>query len=291
MTPLRLVLAVLVCALALAPEATAGGWWSFAHVDRQTVAVGEGVRVQSEAWFMSVAEAREAEEDGRFYVYLLRDLDMSMVGRAMSRAFRRNWWSLGDADAFRVARVRVDITDANIGSANASFVMPKLALGTYSVMLCDAGCNQPLGTAVPTPGFTVVADPATARLARRLDRVQRRVAGQGRRLGAAREAAQAAAGQAQEKARAVGWHLVRLEKKLNALERQIRDKPDPGSSALWQFGGWLVAATLALVLATLLSRRRRSRSPERTPLGWSAEDEVLLASELSHPRRARTPTC
>jgi hypothetical protein len=260
------------------------------HLDRQAVAVGERVRVQSEAWFPSIADAEEAEENGRYYVYLLRHLDDSVVDRAMMKPFRKNWWSPGAAETVRVARVRLDMAGSNLGSAQASFVLPKLALGTYAVMLCDDGCEHPLASVVPTPGFTVVADPATARLARRLDRVQRRVAGQGRRLAAAREAAQAAAGQAQEKARAVGWHLVRLEKKLNALERQIRDKPDPGSSTLWQFGGWLVAATLALASATLLSRRRRSRSPERTPLGWSAEDEALLASELSHPRRARTPS-
>jgi hypothetical protein len=287
MTLARLFLTSLVGAFALAPGATAGGWWSYTHVDRQTVAVGERVRVQSEAWFPSVADAQEAEEDGRYYVYLLRHLDSSVVDRAMMKPFRRNWWSPDAAEMVRVGRVRLDLADSNLGSAHASFTMPALATGTYAVMLCDAGCRRPLATVVPNPWFTVVADPAMARLARRLDRVQRRVASQGRRLAAAREAAQAAAGQARKEARAVGWQLVRLEKKLKALERQIRDEPDPGSSTFWWVGGWLVAATLALAVATLLIRRR---SPGPSSVGWSPADDALLASELSSQRRPRTPS-
>jgi hypothetical protein len=289
MTLPRLVLAALMGAFALAPEATAGGWWSSAHVDRRTVAVGERVQVQSEAWFPSLADAQEAEENGRYYVYLLRHLDWSVVDRAMTRSFRRNWWSPGAAEAVRVAPVRLDMAGSNLSSVRVSFILPELALGTYALMLCDAGCERPLANVVPTPGFRIVADPATARLARLLDRVQRRMRRQGRRLAAARAAAQADASQAREEARAVGLQLIRLEKRLNALERRIRDEPDPRPFTFWWVAGWLVAATLALALAVLLVRSRR-RSPERMPLGWRAEDEVLLASELSRPRRAHTPS-
>jgi hypothetical protein len=284
MTLPRLVLAFLLGALALATNATAGGWWSYVDLDRQTVAFGERVRLQSEAWFPSIAEARDAEENGRFYVYLLRGFDGSVVERAMMKPFRRNWWSLGDAEAVKVAPIRLDMADANLSSVRASFVLPELATGKYAVMLCDAGCRRPLGTAIPTTGFTVVADPATARLSRRVVRLQERIARRGRRVLAARTVAR----QAQEEAQAVGLQLVRLQTRLSALERRTRDEPQSGSSTPWRFGGWVVAAMMALALAGVLVGRRRS--PDRMPLGWSAEDEALLASELSRPRRARTPS-
>jgi hypothetical protein len=281
MTLPRALIAALVCALALVPGATAGGWWSFPHLDRKTVAVGERVRLQSEAWFPSLTAARNAEENERFYVYLLRGLDGSMVDRAMMKPFRRNWWSPGDAEVMRVAPVRLDMAGSNLSSVRVSFTLPELALGTYGVMLCDAGCEHPLGTVVPTPGFRVVADPATAHLARRLERLRARTAKQRRRVTAAR----AAAGEAQLVAEAVGSELGRLRTRVDALERRSRVQPERGSPSVWWLAGWPAAAAFALALAVLLVRRR-----SRSPLGWSAEDEVLLASELSRPRRARTPS-
>lgn len=41
-------------------------------------------------------------------------------------------------------------------------------------MLCDVGCAEPLADVIPAEGFTVVADPATAQLARRVNALKQR---------------------------------------------------------------------------------------------------------------------
>jgi hypothetical protein len=165
MVPLRLGL---VCALGvlLVPQAaTAGGWWSYIEVSRSHVAAGQRVEIDETVAFSSVAAAEEAQESGRFYVYLLRGFDYSVVERAMREASPRDWWSLGDAEAIQVGQVTVSVWDGNLGRATAAFTMPAIPPATYHLMLCDAACTQPLADVIPATDFTVVADPASARMA------------------------------------------------------------------------------------------------------------------------------
>jgi hypothetical protein len=160
MVPLRLAL---VCALGvllfLPHAATAGGWWSYVDVNRSHVAPGQRVEIDETVAFGSVAAAEEAEEAGRFYVYLLRGFDYSVVERAMRQTSPRNWWSLGDAEAIQVGQVTITVSDANLGRATAAFTMPELPPATYHLMLCDTACTEPLADVIPATDFTVVADP------------------------------------------------------------------------------------------------------------------------------------
>ena len=179
-------------ALVVAPAATAGGWWSGIEVDPSRVAIGQRVTAEADVLFSSKGVAATAADDGEFYVYLLRDFDYAIVERAMNEAVPKDWWSVGDAEAVEVGRVTLDVVDANLARARASFTVRELPLGPYALMFCDAGCTRPLADVVPTPGLSIVADPMTARLAKRVERLEKRVARQARRLAAHRAALDAA---------------------------------------------------------------------------------------------------
>jgi hypothetical protein len=97
-----------------------------------------------------------------------------------------SWWSLGGAEAIEVGQVAVGVSDANLGRATAAFTVPELPPGTYHLMLCETACTEPLADVIPAKGFTVVADPATAQIANRVDRLERRSRNQAGRLAAAR---------------------------------------------------------------------------------------------------------
>ena len=174
----RLSLA-LVCTLGVllvVPQVAAGGgWWSYPTVSRSHVAPGQSVELKENVLFSSAAAAQAAQQADRFHVYLLRGFDYSVVERAMRKASPGNWWSLGGADAIEVGQVTVTVSDgANLGKASATFTVPELPPATYTLMLCDTGCTQPLADLIPAKGFTVMADLVTARMANRVDRLEHR---------------------------------------------------------------------------------------------------------------------
>jgi hypothetical protein len=152
-----------------------------------------------------------------------------------------DWWSLGGAEAIEVGRVSVGVLQGNLGRVTAAFTVPELPPGTYDVMLCDSACAEPLPDVIPTEGFTVVADPATAAVANRVDRLERRSRRPARQVAAARADAVAARSE-----------VERLEAKLSSLANE-----DRGSG--WANAGWLVAGALAAAVVVLLLHRRRSR--------------------------------
>jgi hypothetical protein len=283
MAALRLAVVCAVGVLLLTPQAAiGGGWWSYIHVNRSTVATGQRVEVDMAVAFSSAAAAEEAREMGRFYVYLLRGFDYSVVERVMREPSPRNWWSLGGAEAIRVGQVAVSVSDANLARARAAFTVPELPPATYHLMLCDAGCAEPLADVIPAKGFTVVADPATAQMAQRVDRLERRIRTQAGQLVAARADADWA------------WVAARNARSaVEQLERRVLPPADEGRSsppvARWAYAGWLVAGTLAGALALLVLRRRPSRPPRPAQdAGWHPCDEELrelLSSEPGHHPR------
>lgn len=198
MVGLRLALLCALGVLLLTPQTAAGaGWWSYIDVNRSTVAPGQRVEVNEAVAFRSAAAAEEAQESGRFYVYLLRGFDYSIVERAKSKPPPqnwppRNWWWLGGAEAIQVGQVAVRVSDANLARVSAAFIVPRLPPATYHLMLCDAGCAQPLADLIPAKGFTVVADPATAQTAQSVDGLERRIRNQAGELRAARAHAESA---------------------------------------------------------------------------------------------------
>jgi hypothetical protein len=239
----RLRLALL-CALGvglLVPQTAAGGgWWSHIHVNHSLVAPGQRVELKATVAFSSAAAAKAAEQADRFQVYVLRGFDDLVVERAMRKASPGNWWSLGGAEAIEVGHVTVSLSDANLARATAAFTVPHLPPGTYHLMLCDTACREPLPDVIPAAGFTVVADPATARMAKRVDRLERRSRSHADRLGAVRaqtDKALAAARQARSDAE-------QLEASVSSPADRSRSAP----AAPWAYAGWLVAGALVLLV-------------------------------------------
>jgi hypothetical protein len=280
MVRLRLALVCALGGLLVVPQAAAGGgWWSSIDVNRSHVAPGERVELEEEVAFSSVAAAEAARQTGRFHVYLLRGFDYSVVERAMRKPSPGNWWSLGGAEAIEVGQVTVSVSDSNLGRAKAAFTVPELPPATYHLMLCEAACAEPLADVIPTTGFTVVADPATARIANRVDRLERRSRKQRGQLVAAR----ADTDNARAAARNARSEMRRLEASVSSLSNEDRSGP---LAAPWAYAGWLLAG-LAGVSALLILRRRRSRPPLPTRgVGWHPSDEELrqlVSSESSKP--------
>jgi multidrug efflux pump subunit AcrA (membrane-fusion protein) len=269
----------LVCALGvllLVPQAAAGGgWWSYIDLNRSHVAPGQRVELDATVAFRSAAAAQAEQQADRFSVYLLRGFDYSVVERAMRKASPDNWWSLGGAEAIEVGQVTVSVSDANLGRASAAFTVPELPPATYHLMLCDTACTEPLADVIPK-GFTLVADPATARMAHRVDRLERRSRNQAGRLAAARADTDKAL-VAARKARS----------KVEQLEGNVASLANEGRSARlatpWAYAGWLVAGALAGALALLVLRRRRPGPPR----GWRPSDEELRELLSSESRCSR----
>jgi hypothetical protein len=249
----------LICALGvvlLAPQTAAGGgWWSYIDVNRSHVVPGQRVELHESVAFSSVAAAEAARQPDRFHVYLLRGFDYSVVERAMRKPSPGNWWSLGGAEAIEVGHVTVRVSDSNLGRANAAFTVPELPPATYHLMLCDTACTEPLADVIPTEGFTVVADPATARMANRVDRLERRSRNQASQLAAARGQTDRALATAQN-ARS---EVEQVKASVASLANERRSTP---LVPPWAYAGWLTTGVLAGVLAVLV-RRRRGRQPPR----------------------------
>jgi hypothetical protein len=280
MAKLRLALVCALGVLLLMPQAAAaGGWWSYIDLNRSYVAPGQRVEVRETVTFSSSAAAEEAQKTGRFYVYLLRGFDYSVVHRAMREPSPGDWWSLGGAQAIQVGEVTVRVSDANLGRATAAFTMPEVPPATYHLMLCDAGCTEPLAAdVIPAEDFTVAADPASAEMAQRVDRLERQNRNQARQLAAAHRDTDRALVEAQN-ARS---EVERLEASVSSRADESRDSPPV---ALWAHAGWFVAGLLVAALALLLLRvaGRGRRHPAGLPIGTPATRLRELLSSL--PRR------
>jgi hypothetical protein len=283
MALLRIALVCALGVLLLMPQAAAaGGWWSYLDVNRSYVAPGQRVEVKDAVAFSSSAAAEEAQESGRFYVYLLQGFDYSVVDRAMREASPGDWWSLGDADAIQVGEVNVRVSGSNLGRATAAFTMPEVPPATYHLMLCNAGCTEPLSDdVIPAKDFTVAADPAAAQMAQRVDRLEGQNRNQARQLAAAHADTERALVAAQN----ADAEVDRLEASVSSLADESRDSPRVSP---WAYAGWFIAGLLVGALALLGLRRRRSRPsrPARVA-GWHPSDEDLRELLSSEPRHSR----
>jgi hypothetical protein len=279
MALLRLALVCALGVLLVLPQAAAGGgWWSYIDLNRSYVAPGQRVELRETVTFSSTAAAEEAQKTGHFYVYLLRGFDYSVVHRAMREPSPGDWWSLGGAEAIQVGEVNVRVSDSNLGRATAAFTMPEVPPATYHLMLCNAGCTEPLADdVIPAKDFTVAADPASAQMAQRVDGLEGQNRNQARQLAAARADTDRALVAAQN-ARS---EVEQLEASVSSQADESRDSP---RVAPWAYAGWFVAGVLVGGLALLVVWRRRSQPSRPTGIaGWHPSDEELRELLSSRP--------
>jgi hypothetical protein len=268
-------------ALLGAQPATGGGWWTSIRLDRSTVTVGQEVKAHANVLLSSV-EAVEAAQNGRedeaFYVYLLRGFDYSIVARAMRKPSPRNWWSVGDADAFRVGRVAIAGRRSNLALAHASFRVPDLEPGRYAVMFCNAGCVRPLADAIPMAAFSVVSDPGVARLAVRIERLEQRNFAQAQKLLTTRAAAR--------QDRVTGKaKLNQAQARISTLERRLA----PPRASVWTELRWFLPGVLIGMLAAALVHGRwaaSSPNPRTVARGARPGSSSRGGRSPARPRRS-----
>lgn len=247
---------VLLTWLMAASPASAGGWASYVHIEGEHVGVGETRVAHSEAFFTTMQQAQEAKTT-RYYAYLVRGHDRSLLRRAVTQPEPPRWWALlPDAELVRVGRVRITNWDANLGEARARIKIPAVTTGRWNLMFCNLGCQQPMGSAVPTV-VRVTADAETAQTARRVARLEEQshaaMSALRTELRTVRQVAAAATADATSTRRQLNDVLGRV----HALETAVAQPP---SRSWWP---WAVAAALAGLLgATVVTTRRRRAATE-----------------------------
>lgn len=237
---------VMIAVLLLAPAASAGGWWSYAHVEGGRVAVGESLLVRSGASFATVEDA-EAARARPYYAYLVRGHDRTLLRRAMTKANPDRWWRLStDAELIRVGELELSNFNANLAQARVRITIPpQTDRGRWHLMFCDDGCRAPMGSVIPTP-VRVSTPAAMARTARRMSVL-------------AEQRGHVLADQRRQ--------LLQLHEELGAARRtateateQLRaqDSAPAATTAAWTWPSALVGALVALLLggAGLWLRRR-----------------------------------
>lgn len=257
-----------VLALLLLPTtATAGGWMN--HIDLQARYLGSGemLTVRSRVMFETL-ETAEEERRVDYRAYLVRGLDTTAAGGAMSQSeYSRRWTP--PAEMTLIGDVELSRWDANTASAAAHLTIPEMTPGYYHLVLCDVGCRTPLGNLVPLR-VQVSADPFSARVARGLEeanarlelgfiRVRSDLRRTQRQVRAARSAAsEAAAGHAAAAEVAAATHdlIARSEERISALEAGSRSDPWTAYPA-W----FLIGAATALVGVRFWRRRAPALSP------------------------------
>ncbi len=246
MRRLKVSLLVLLLASLVALPARAGGWWSSIGLDGQPVGIGESFSLRvAEIMFDSIEEAGRAEAQ-TFYAYLVREFDEAALDDAMSRRDPGEWWT-PLTEPVRAGTVELFGWDANLAKARVRVDVPRVAPGSYSLMMCDEGCDVPLGNLIPSR-VDVVPGALAAEIARRLQETEAKL---GLALQRARNdlretrsiLRQALAGDAGEAER------------LRALETRIDDAAKPRVPPWVAVAGWFLAGVAAALL--LVTRRRR----------------------------------
>jgi hypothetical protein len=248
-------------------SADAGGWWSIIDLESRYLVVGRTVQAHStDVLFSSVDQAEEARDQMHFYAYLVRGYEFSALERAMRKAEPRHWWKLGNSDLTLLGEVSLSISTDNLATATTRFVVPDVSLGPYALMFCDAGCVEPLADIIPL-AVTLVADPQTARLAERVDRLEDRLARVKEQTAAHISAAEAAAhlatvqaGYATEAARDLNSTIDTLRSDLQRMA-QAATADDRAPAVPWTaFLGWFLGGATVTVLVLALIRQRNTRA-------------------------------
>ncbi|HXF71831.1 MAG TPA: hypothetical protein VNO79_04375 [Actinomycetota bacterium] len=279
----RLALALLtvpLLALAAAPRAMAGGWWSSLDLEDRSLAPGDRVRVGTQFWFRSIEAAERARTGGDFRAYLVRGFDWRVLEEAMAVADPGSWWELGSARAFEVGNVRLFGFDGNLAHARASFVVPAVPPGAYALMFCDVGCTRALGDIVPSR-VLVAPDRFTARLSQRVGNLALELRETRWRLRAARDRIRRVAAERATEPAAIAGRVDRLSASLRDLERRLDRAEAARDGVPWL--GALGATAAALALGWAAGRRRRR--PELPAVPDDLRSLVVAREEAPVGRR------
>jgi hypothetical protein len=258
---MRLTAAFLVAASALVllqHPASAGGWWTNLDFHDQHLGIGETLTVKiDEVLYASIEEAKRAETTD-YYAYLVKEFHRELLDRAMNRSNPKRWWR-PLSPPIKVGNVTLFGRDANLARGRVRLTIPDIPPGPYSLMLCDQGCNTPLGNHIAVP-VNVASDVLAAQTARRLDNANERLQ---LALGRVRRDVK----QAQRQLRIAETDAAEALDAVARLERRPATKSKSNTSPWIAYAGWFIAGAIAFL--ALVRRSRRSELPnviiERTP--------------------------
>ena len=259
---------------ALVPTpAHAGGWWSGIDLPGDVIAVGETFTFRGETRFETPREARAGRETP-FFVYLIQDLDQEMVEEAMSGPEPESWWEPPVRSAI-VGDVQITRRDGNLVWFRTDIEIPQVPLRDYSIMLCNQGCREPLGSVVPV-GVQVTADTAAAQNARAIDQLTNELRSQRANL--------------LHRINGLRGRITNLRADADSLESRL----DSGASAPlttatatsetpWTaYAGWYAAGALSMLLLALAVRRRKP-APVAAAESAPEPDRVIVLDEPPLP--------
>ena len=243
-----------------AQPANAGGWWTTFDVYDQPFAIGESLTVtdQSFVLFRTMEDIEQAKTTA-YFAYVVTAYDEALLDRAMTRPDPKKWWE-PLSPLVKVGEVSLTGWDANLARARVHLDIPDVAPGQYFLMLCDAGCETPLGNHIPVP-VHITTDVMAARTARRVERMDDSMDLRfARSRNDVRKAARAAREAQQDSNEAINA-IARLAARMDATPATTTSNPLP----MWvAYAGWFVAGGYT----AFLIRRR--------PLRHAATPDVII---------------
>ena len=274
---LVIALVTSLASIALAAPASAGGWWSSVPLEKQHANIGDTLHSRSDVWFPTMKLAQRARSE-RYFAYLVRGINQKLLDDAMGHAQPKRWWAQPET-AIRAGTVRWGGRDSNIATVIVDVTIPDVPPGRYALMLCDAGCRNPLADIIPTEGLHVYASGAEAAASAaqavadvKEFRFETKMMDQSLavEIDELREDAvssQDDAGRAADNAARAQQAVRRLEFQVEALAAREPVSPWPATA------GWAVTGLVTLLWLGTLYHRRRTPPPSSPAPEVAVDDE------------------
>ena len=250
MRVLRWSLVTIIVGMILGPApASAGGWWNFIDLDSSYIAVGERLTFRQQIAFADSVAAEQARSED-YGAYLMHDINQRVLDRAMGKANPKRWWEPVDG-MLRVGDVEILPSSSNLVRAAVHLSIPEIPTGNYYLMLCDAGCRNPLPDVIPSK-VVVSADALSAKTARQLRRLSNSTGVQILRL--------------DDRVRRSNARVLGLEDEILQMHAQVAalrgrlaapEEGTPWASYLPGIGGGLLIALLAGGTRQAMRRKRK----------------------------------
>jgi hypothetical protein len=285
--------------LLLSPGAAAGGgWWSWVDLEERTTAPGLEAETTTEVWFETMEQANRAiAGEDIYHAFLLPSFDAKLERKIYRHPYRRGWWE-PQPGAIDLGRLTVEPESGNLANASIAFTMPEVEPGAYFLMFCTPGCEREMGDMIPTP-IEVVASPAHAAAANRVDAVEARLYQQRSRMNRALRRVRKQRDDALEQVGSFHEELAETNEQIDALAARTRATASPEPDRGLPDSSLLALGALAGALGTFAAMRSRAArarpgapSPEPFaslgPLGGSAARSRPARTSRSRRPLART---